>query len=181
MVIDGGAFVICPEVPAEGCRLFARTCTTDEDCQTVIPGGICTMAPGVPVPYCASPALARDDLATVAANSTANVIDVLDNDTVSEGICRDGRVRITSLDTTGTLGTVTISPDGSTAIYTPPPGLCGWIDTFDYTALLGGGEMGSATANVFIACVCGDGITQSSEQCDDGNTVAGDGDRKSVV
>lgn len=53
--------------------------------------------------------------------------------------------------------------------YTPPAGgVCNIIDSFRYLAALGGGEFGEATVKVTVACTCGNGVvdTAQGEQCD---------------
>ena len=46
---------------------------------------------------------------------------------------------------------------------------CGFVDTFKYTADLGGGVTDNATVRIVIKCVCGDGVLDGGEQCDLGS------------
>ena len=38
---DGGGFIVCPANPSENCQLFARGCSTDQECAAVVPGTRC--------------------------------------------------------------------------------------------------------------------------------------------
>jgi len=166
---DGAAFVMCVKSASEPCQLFARVCSQDTDCSDAVAGTSCNTAVGDgELAYCHQPAVARDDRTTVAKNSTGTVIDVLANDTLSESACTDPVKRIVDTDTTDTQGTVTCTEFECT--YDAPEGeSCGFIDTFTYTADLGGGIQDDATVRVVIACVCGDGQVDGNEQCDDGD------------
>ena len=170
---DGGAFIICPNTPSEDCQLFARTCETDEDCAAIVPGTRCNTS--ATVPYCSSPGEARDDNTSVERSSAGNVIDVLANDSRSESSCQDPIMKVVSVTgpngtgataTTDQGGTVTISNNGGDVTYTAPADSCGFVDTFTYTADLGGGVTDSATVRVIVRCVCGDGVRDDNEQCD---------------
>jgi cysteine-rich repeat protein len=160
------------------CYLFSLSCQTDADCEETLPGTECRThgSDGAPLsrPYCWAPAKARDDYASANAGA-AKVVPVLDNDTRSEATCTDGDIRV--IDTTPTLygGTVEILVDSmlcgaasSCVRYTPPPGVCNVIDVFDYTALLGGAAMDTATVHVTVTCACGNGAVDAGEECDPG-------------
>ncbi|HET9626930.1 MAG TPA: Ig-like domain-containing protein, partial [Kofleriaceae bacterium] len=71
----------------------------------------------------------------------------------------------------GTLGAVV----GGTVTYTPAAGFVG-ADSFTFAA--SDGQLGSAPATAaitVIASVCGNGVREGREECDDGNAAAGDG------
>ncbi|MEZ4398816.1 MAG: Ig-like domain-containing protein [Kofleriaceae bacterium] len=77
----------------------------------------------------------------------------------------------------GTLGPLTaIGPFAATATYTPPPGYAGPA-AFTFTA--SDGTLTSAPATIAITVVnvpmCGDGVVEAPEACDDAGTAAGDG------
>ena len=177
--LDGGSFVVCDANGNVPCRLYARSCETDADCAAVVPGTQCItedeMGNPVPSPYCFAPVNARDDVYAVATTSPdPNQLDVLLNDVRSAGICTDNTVQITNVtaidgaaDLQARLDILTSG--GQLVDYTKPTGECGITETFEYTALLGGGESDTATVRVFIECVCGDGEVNGNEQCDDGN------------
>ncbi|MCA9577157.1 MAG: DUF4215 domain-containing protein [Myxococcales bacterium] len=168
---DGGSFVLCATNPSEPCRLYARTCETNADCQAVVPGTVCVDdgPGGVPLPYCFAPAQARDDSYAISTSGpTTSNLTVLANDVRSAGTCRDNTVRIQSLDALGNTALqsrIAISADGQTVVFTKPA-VCGSAEVFEYTALLGGGETDTARVTVLTECVCGDGVTQANEQCD---------------
>jgi len=164
---DGGFFIVCPANPSEPCQMYARTCAADTDC-SVLPGTRCDLSGTIA--YCHAEGEARDDRVTVDVDSTGNIIDVLANDTLSESACVDPVKRIVSVDPTGMRGTIVgFMPGDPDLTYDAPRfGACGFIDTFTYTADLGGGVLDTATVRVVIACVCGDRIVQTNEQCDNG-------------
>ena len=85
------------------------------------------------------------DAATVQANSSGTLIDVLANDSDA-----DDAVLTVSAVSPAAEGTVTISPDASGVIYVPPANYSG-LDSFSYTASDGRG--GTATAQVSITIV----------------------------
>lgn len=170
---DGGSFIICPQNPSEPCQLFARTCSSDAECAEIAPGTRCQV--DAEIPYCASEGEARDDVASVQSSSTANVIDVLANDSRSESTCIDPRLRVvaingnSSADTaiaTAEGGSVRFDASGTQVTYAAPTDRCGFIDTFSYTADLGGNVRDDATVRILVKCVCGDGVLQVGEQCD---------------
>jgi large repetitive protein len=71
----------------------------------------------------------------------------------------------------GTLGAVI----GSHVTYTPAPGFAG-ADAFTYTA--SDGQVSSVAATVTVTVVrsvCGNGVREGREECDDGNAAPGDG------
>ena len=89
-------------------------------------------------------AVAVDDAATVTQNSSANLIDVLNNDTPDP----DFALSIDSVDASSAQGG-SVSISGSQVSYTPANGFCGTTDTFSYT-LVGGS---SATVTVTVDCL----------------------------
>jgi cyclophilin family peptidyl-prolyl cis-trans isomerase/glutaredoxin len=81
-------------------------------------------------------------------DSTNNVINALANDIVTGG--SNSELIITAVGPTSGGGTVTISQDGKTLIYTPAPNFEG-LDTFTYTVSRGvGGETATGTVNVSV-------------------------------
>lgn len=168
---DGGSFVICSTNSSTPCRLYARTCATDADCQAIVPGTVCTDdgPGGVALPYCFAPAQARDDSYAISTTGPANTnLQVLLNDVRSAGTCADKIVRITSVNALGNtslMSRLLIDAGGQFVRYTKPA-TCGGSEVFEYTALLGGGESDTARVTVLTECVCGDGVTQANEQCD---------------
>ncbi len=173
---DGGSFVVCPQNPSEDCQLFARTCRSDADCAAIVPGTRCML--DAPVPYCSSPGEARDDYTQVQRGATGNVVDVLANDSRSESSCLDPIKRVISVSGRGVTGatvtseqggSATVSNAGANVTYSAPSDRCGFVDSFVYTANLGGGVTDSATVRVLVRCVCGDGVLDANEQCDLGN------------
>jgi cysteine-rich repeat protein len=121
-------------------------------------------------------------------------LDVLANDSLSESACVDPRFTIIAVCGDGVqsqyemdeeescpiepepIGTVTFDEDDGEITYdAPEDGSCGFFDTFVYTVDLGGGVIDTAQVRVAVNCVCGDGITDGSEQCDEGefNGIAG--------
>ena len=85
---------------------------------------------------------AKSDTALVSSGS--NVINVLSNDVDPEG----GKLTITKV-TQGMSGTVTISADGASVIYTPQPGFAG-SDLFTYTITNPQGLTDTATVVVTV-------------------------------
>ncbi len=176
---DGSGFVLCADNPSDPCYLFALSCDDDSDCESRFAGTTCQLTDeqGRPLDhgYCGAPAKARDDYARADADSGAQVIAVLDNDTRGESTCADNTVEVKS--TTPTLygGTVTIVKNNpavcgaaSSCVTYEPPAKCNIIDTFDYTALLGGGDIDDATVHVTVECACGNGVLDAGETCDPG-------------
>ena len=180
---DGGFFLVCSEYLTNGgmsngiCQLFSRACTADVECASRVPGTACKLdameTEGVP-PYCFAPTSARDDAYSVAINSANHDLDVLRNDTRSASVCTGSPVSILSVTPPSLGGSVMIAVGDGSLIYTPLAGACGGVETFEYTADLGG-ETDTAVVRVLIECVCGDDITQANEQCDDGGNEPGDG------
>jgi cysteine-rich repeat protein len=113
-------------------------------------------------------------------------LDVLANDSLSESACVDPTFAVlaicgdgvqspyelanpTSCPTEPTPnGQPTLEPDGSVTYDPPDDGSCGFFDTFVYTVDLGGGVIDTAQVRVVVKCICGDGLTDAGEQCDDG-------------
>ena len=174
---DGSGFVMCATNPSNPCYLFALACDIDADCEARLPGTVCRTKDdqGLPldINYCWAPATARDDYSNANAGDV-KAVRVLDNDTRSEGTCTDGTVRVVSATPTVYGGTVTVvnnnttlcGASGSCVTYTPRPGVCNVIDSFDYTALLGGNDPGTATVFVTVTCGCGNGTVDAGEECD---------------
>lgn len=181
--VDGGFFLVCSEYLDNGsdgdgvCQLFSRACSADEECSNRVPGTACKLdamaTEGVP-PYCFAPATARNDAYQVDINSTGNGLSVLDNDTRSDAVCTGESVLITAVSTPDMGGAVSIAGDGQSLTYTPAADTCGGVESFEYTADLGG-VSDTALVRVVVACVCGDNIQQNNEECDDGGTTPGDG------
>lgn len=90
---------------------------------------------------------AVNDTATVAEDSGANTIDVLDNDTDAEL----DTLTVTAV-TQGTNGSVAITNDGADVSYTPNPNFFG-NDSFTYTVSDGNGGSDTATVNVTVTNV----------------------------
>lgn len=115
---------------------------------------------------------AQPDAVTIRENESV-AIAVRSND-----MDPDGDV-LTVIDMTqGMHGSVAVDPVTGNLIYTPNPGFSG-IDYFTYT--ISDGEFSSmamvtvtVTANPAMG-ICGNGVIEVAEQCDDGNTVNGDG------
>jgi cysteine-rich repeat protein len=189
---DGAAFIVCPPNPSEDCQLFARTCFDDAECADIAPGTTCNLTAAIP--YCNSPGDARDDGYQVDRDSAgaANPVplDVLANDSLSESACIDPNLTILSVCGDGVqqayeashaghcandgapVGTPALTPGGGVTYDAPDDGKCGFLDTFTYTVDLGGGVIDTATVRVLVACVCGDGVLDSNEQCDAGTDNA---------
>jgi cysteine-rich repeat protein len=180
---DGGSFLVCSEYldndPDDDgiCQLFSRACGSHGECASRVPGTACKLdamvTEGVP-PYCYAPATARDDAYSVAINSADHDLDVLRNDTRSASVCTGSLVAITAVTAPSLGGAVTIAGGGASVVYTPLAGACGQVESFEYTADLGG-ESHTAAVRVLVECVCGDGITQANEQCDNGTNLPGSG------
>ena len=113
------------------------------------PGGLSAMNT-INVPVVALPEpdnqapVATGDAATVIEDSTANVIDVLANDTDADG----DSLTVTAV-STPTNGTAAVSGDGLSVIYTPDAGFNG-ADTFTYTVTDTAGGSGTATVSVTV-------------------------------
>jgi cysteine-rich repeat protein len=187
---DGGAFIVCAFTSSQDCQLFARACEEDSDCP---PGTLCNLdgVSTVGTAFCNAPGEARDDVYEVERDVAAEVnpipLDVLANDSLSESACVDPRFTILAVCGDGVqsqyemdnadscptepepIGTVTFDEgDGEITYDAPEDGSCGFFDTFVYTVDLGGGVIDTAQVRVAVNCVCGDGITDGSEQCDEG-------------
>lgn len=174
---DGGAFLVCSEYLSDGggtgiCQLFSRRCSTDSECAARIPGTACKQ--DEPIPFCFAPALARDDTFSLPINSVDAPLEVLRNDTVSAEVCKGNAVRVTAVTSSVIGATVSINGAEDGLLYSAPADACGVLDNLQYTVDLGGQSL-DAEVSVFIACICGDGVQQSGEACDDNNTANGDG------
>jgi cysteine-rich repeat protein len=113
---------------------------------------------------------------------------VLANDSLSESACVDPNLTILSVcgdgvaqpyeatpagaakcpDDSAPIGNPGFTPGGGVTYDAPDDGKCGFLDTFTYTVDLGGGVIDTATVRVLVACVCGDSLVDSNEQCDQG-------------
>ena len=91
--------------------------------------------------------VATDDAATVTEDSTANVIDILANDTDADG----DSLTVTAV-STPTHGTAAVSGDGLSVTYTPDANFNG-SDTFTYTVTDTAGDTGTATVSVTVTAV----------------------------
>ena len=89
------------------------------------------------------PPVAVNDVATLLEDAGASAINVLSNDTDT-----DGGPKTVNLVTQGSSGTVAITGGGSGVTYTPSANYCG-SDSFTYT--LNGGSIG--TVNITVTCV----------------------------
>ena len=120
-------------------------CGDDSFEYTLVPGGTsATVSVDVD---CSTPPVAHDDTGTVARNAAATGLDVLANDTDSDG----GPMLINDASDPAH-GTVAIDIDGLGLTYQPDTGYCnttsGTTDNFTYT--LNGGS----SATVFMAVTC---------------------------
>ncbi len=174
---DGSGFIICT-ASSGSCYLFAQTCETNDDCQS---GATCQpgLAQGAPS-YCAAPGKARDDYESTSKNGSTEV-DVLLNDTRSEGTCRDSTFAVKDVGTCALGGEVSLGDENTCiesenipcVIYeAPSDGTCNIIDSCDYTLDLGtdGDDnplTDTATIRVTVSCTCGNGELDPGEQCDD--------------
>lgn len=72
---------------------------------------------------------------------------------------------------------VAVTPDGTKALMLNnfEPGSVSFIDTATDTVLNACGAGVSSSSSALPSVVCGDGLKQGSEACDDGNTSGGDG------
>ncbi len=94
-----------------------------------------------------NPPIAANDSATVAEDSGANTVDVLDNDSDAD----DDTLLVTEV-TQGTNGAVAITNAGADVSYTPNPNFHGG-DSFMYTVSDGNGGTATATVNVTVTPV----------------------------
>lgn len=106
-------------------------------------GGTAEATVTVTVTAVDDPTLAGDDDVSVAENSTATTIDVLDNDTDI-----DGPLRVTSVSDPAN-GTAEVSADGLSLTYTPDADFTG-EDTFTYAVTDPLGGTGTATVTVTV-------------------------------
>ncbi len=86
--------------------------------------------------------VAVDDSFNVQVSSTAHLFSVLDNDLSLD----NGPLHVESVDSTGVLGTVAVTPDGLGVTYLPPSGF-GGSEQFNYTIT---GPAGSSSAEVTV-------------------------------
>ena len=96
--------------------------------------------------------VANDDTATVDEDSADNEIEVLAND--NDGVDTGETLTVTAVSDPAH-GTVTISPDGLSVLYTPDPNFAG-ADSFTYTVSDGNGGTDTATVNVTVLNVDSD-------------------------
>ena len=92
--------------------------------------------------------VARDDQYTTNENTTLNVPapGVLGNDVDVHG----NALMVQSVDTTGTIGLVSMNPDGSFT-YTPAGGFAGY-DSFTYVVMEGGDGTDTGTVSITVNC-----------------------------
>lgn len=113
--------------------------------------------------------VAINDNQVLALNTPASIA-VLANDSDPDGDV----LTVTSV-TQSLNGLVAINPVSGELLYTPNIGYAG-TDSFTYTVTDGKGGSATATVTVtVVAPICGNGVTESPEQCDDGNSINGDG------
>ena len=144
VAITGGGSGLTYEPDAGYCSPAG---STDDFTYTLSPGGS-TATVAVTVSCVDDPPVAVDDSATVSGNSGPSPIDVLANDTDTDG----GPKAIDSV-TQPTHGTVAITGGGSGLTYEPDAGYCspaGSTDDFTYTLSPGGS---TATVAVTVSCV----------------------------
>lgn len=178
---DGGFFLVCSEYLDDEdetfdngiCQLFAQVCTTSLDCAERVPGTVCKL--DAEIPYCYAPTVARDDRYTIARDAPATPLDVMANDSFSDTVCAGADPLITAVTPGDHGGTIAIAGGGTHISYTPMGGQCGFVETFTYTANLGGGVSDTAQVQVTVPCVCGNDIVEPGEDCDEGDTTPGDG------
>ena len=89
--------------------------------------------------------IANPDVFSVNENSSANTLAVLVNDFASSS----GGLFVQALDTSATSGTVAISTDQQTVLYTPRPSFSG-VDTFTYTVTDNSGLTSTASVSVTV-------------------------------
>jgi len=121
------------------------------------------------------PPIARDDAATTTVNTPVTIL-ILANDSDPDGTLVPSTAQVIA-GQNPKHGTVAIV--NGVATYTPNPGFTG-IDDFQYQVCDNDGLCASAKVTIIVsspivAPVCGNGILEPSEECDDGNAVGGDG------
>ncbi len=141
--VNGGTVTITGGGTGVSYTPVANSCGSDSFTYT-LNGGSSALV-GVNVICVDDTAVAAADAATVAEDSTNNVIDVLANDTDVDA----GAITVASVASpTANSGTVEITGGGGTVVsYTPAADFCG-TDTFTYT--LNGGSV--ATVTVTVTC-----------------------------
>jgi len=113
------------------------------------------------------PPVAADDVAQALEDGGAVVIDVLANDTDADS---GDTKKITAIDTTGTVGLVTIINEGTNVSYDPGGNFQSFgagetaTDTFVYTVSDGSGKTATATVTVTITGTNDGPLITSSEQ-----------------
>ncbi len=88
------------------------------------------------------------DAITVSKGSTATTISVLSNDTDPD---TNDTLRVSAVGTASSGGTVTISSDGKSVLYTPPSATFTGTDTFTYTLSDAANSTSTATVTVTVA------------------------------
>ena len=115
------------------------------------------------------------DTGTVGEDDPAVIIDLISNDTDVDG----DTLSIQSIDTTGTLGSVSVNPDGVTVSYDPNGQFEALavgetaLDTFTYTVTDGNG--GTATETVTVTIEGADEPNGAPTAADDAVQIAEDG------
>ncbi|RMF91471.1 MAG: tandem-95 repeat protein, partial [Planctomycetota bacterium] len=94
------------------------------------------------------PPAPADDVLTAIRDVSGQPLDVLANDSTAPDPA-DDVLRVLSVGQSAQGGTLTIAPDGSTVLYTPPANFTG-TDTFTYTVQDSGGAEREATATVTV-------------------------------
>jgi len=121
------------------------------------------------------PPVALDDTAETEIN-TPVMIDILDNDSDSDGTLVPGSVTIESNPSDGII--TNIDTDTGEVTYTPDQDFSG-EDSFEYQVCDNDALCDTATVTITVLeevePVCGNGIEEGDEECDDGNTDDGDG------
>ena len=111
---------------------------------TVNDGTVNSATATVSISVANQPPTANADTATVAKNSTANIIDVLANDTDPEG----NTLTVTAV-STPTNGTAAVGTGGANVTYTPNTNFAG-TDSFTYTISDGHGNTATGTVAVTV-------------------------------
>jgi cysteine-rich repeat protein len=136
----------------------------------------------------------NDDAKSTVANLTVNLLPVNDPPIVVNDIATTEQEVTLTLDASVLLSNDTdidgdalsifsvqdavngvASLSGTTITFIPNPGFVG-AASFDYTISDNNGFLATGRVNITVTtAICGNGISQSIEECDDGNTDSGDG------
>ena len=154
---DSQSLIYTPPPTFTGTDAFTYT-IVDDDADPLT--GMATVMVNVMLPPPNQAPTPMDDNLNVVVDSSTNPLNVLSNDSDPDG---DG-FSIQSVDDGGTaVGTVTISGDSQSLIYTPPPTFTG-TDTFTYTIVDDDANplTGVATVNVTVDALSGGTYQQDS-------------------